>query len=158
MSSLSYCKGWFRDKKESLASYTTEQARARHESGELYCALVGSAEAPRAFLEVVKGLIGVSFLDGKLRERLSYSFQEVEPGRIFLTRATWREYVGSSDQVANGTTHLFKFVGELVIYREVFVPSYSSTYSESRADVSANWEVTPPFGQYSDLLRVERVG
>ena len=153
MSLLSYCKGWFRAKKLPLASYTTEQARARHESGEIYYALIGSSEAPLAFMEIVKGMVGVSFLDERLRENLIYSFQEREPGRLFLTRATWREFIGSSDEVANGTTYMFEPRGGVIIHSETFVPSQSRAYFESHANLGGNWNKTPSFGQYSGLLR-----
>jgi hypothetical protein len=157
MSSLSYCKGWFRATKSSLAPYSIERAWARHDAGEIYCALVGSVEAPHAVLEIAKGMVDVSFLDENLRDYIRYSFHEMEPGRLFLTRATWREFVGASDQIANCTTYSFRSTGDTNIYGETFVPSHFLAYSESHSDVSGNWSETPSFGHYGDLLRVDRI-
>ena len=156
MSQLTYCKGWFRAKKVALESYTAEEARSRHESGDLYCVLVGSPQAPEAFLEVVKGTAGVSWLDEHLRENLSYNFQALEPGRLFLAMAVSREFVGQSEQVAEGSTYTFKPSGTVAIRRETFAPSHRAEIAESVQDVSGNWDVFPHFGEYSSLLRVER--
>ena len=156
MSQLTYCKGWFRARKLALELYTAEQARSRHESGDLYCALVGAPQAPTAFLEVVKGSVGVSWLDGHLRETLSYNFQALEPGRLFLTMAVAREFAGESEQVAQGTVYTFSPAGAVAIRREIFAPSHQVEIAESAHDVSGNWEALPAFGEYSRLLRVER--
>ena len=156
MSQLTYCKGWFRARKVALEPYTAEQARSRHESGDLYCVLVGAPQAPTAFLEVVKGSVGVSWLDGHLREALCYNFQALEPGRLFLTMAVAREFVGQSEQVAQGTVYTFTPAGTVAIRREIFSPSHKVETAESTQDVSANWEAPPRFGEYSGLLRVER--
>ena len=156
MSRLTYCKGWFRAKKVALEPYTAEQARRRHESGDLYCVLVGFPEAPTAFLEIVRGSVGVSWLDERLRETLSYNFQALESARLFLTMAVAREFVGQSEQVAQGTVYTFSPAGAVAIRREMFSPSHRVELADSSQDVSGNWEPLPEFGEYSSLLQVDR--
>lgn len=156
MSDVFYCKGWFRAKKRALESYTTAQAQALHESGELYCALIGSPTTPICFLEVKRGFVGVGFLDEKLREVLSYSFQEGEPSKLFLSMATHREFESNSDTVLKGTSYIFSLDGKPITRREEFSPSHKLDSAESTTDISDNWEPFPKFGSYSHLARAER--
>ena len=156
MSHLTYCRGWFRAKKLALEPYTADEARSKHASGDLYCVLVGSSEAPAAFLEIAKGFVGVSWLDGNLRETLSYDFHALEPNRVFLTMAVSREFLGGSDQVAKASVYTFSPTGNVAIRREIFLPSHSTEVAESVHDVSGNWDAFPAFGDYSSLLQVER--
>jgi hypothetical protein len=156
MSLLHYCKGWFRAKKLALGAYSASEALARHNDGDLYCVLVGSVDAPKCFLEIGKGFAGVSFLDDRLRENLSYNFQELEPGRLFLTMAVWRNFVGDTDAVAKGTTYTFDPSGQIHMQEESFYPQHSLTRSARHSDVSSNWDTVPAFGNYSQLARVKR--
>jgi hypothetical protein len=59
--------------------------------------------------------IGVDFLDEFLRESLSYQFEEVESGRLFLSMATHREFDGEKDQVLSGCSYIFKQDGKLIL-------------------------------------------
>ena len=156
MSTIVFSKGWFRAKKRPLEIYNYEKAQALHKAGELYCALVGSAERPRCFLEIKRGFVGVGFLDEVLREHLSYAFQEKRPGKLFLSMATWREFEGDSDKVSKGTTYLFQPDGTLNIRREQFLPQHILETSHSTADIAGNWEQVPEFGQYEHLTKAER--
>lgn len=156
MSTIFYCKGWFRAKKRPLEAYTFEKARALHNDGELYCALVGSEDRPTCFLEIARGFVGVGFLDEMLRERLSYAFQEVQPGQLFLSMATWREFDGDSDRVSKGTTYVFRPGGTLHIRREEFIPQHLLETTNSTAEIAGNWERFPVFGGYERLIRAER--
>ena len=156
MSPLHYCKGWFRAKKRALDAYSDSEARARHSDGDLYCVLVGPADAPTCFLEIGKGFAGVSFLDEHLRENLSYNFQELEPGRLFLKMAVWRDFVGDTDTVARGKTYTFDPSGQIHIQEESFYPQHDVTRSAKHSDVSSNWDTFPTFGNYSHLVRAER--
>jgi len=157
MSPLHYCKGWFRAKKRALDAYSASEALTRHRQGDPYCVLAGSVDAPICFLEVGRGFVGVSFLDARLRENLSYDFQEVEPGRLFLTMATWRDFVGDTDAVAKGTTYTFTPSGQVHMQEESFYPAHCISKSSQQSDVSPNWDTFPEFGSYSQLARAERL-
>ena len=110
---------------------------------------------PKAFIEFKRGYVGVEFLDASLRCYLSYTFQEVKPNRLFLTRATHREFDGASDRVKSGTTLYFKQDGGVTIITED-CDSQTHTREETRSDVSGNWEPYPEFGNYDSIVRVER--
>ena len=150
-----FCKSWFRAEKRPTEMWSEDQGKAAHERGILYTVLVGSVERPYCFLEVTAKAVGVGFLDEHLRESLSYAFQEVEPGRLFLTMATHREFDGDMDRVTSGTSYIFGQDGVVMIRREFFNPHRLET-ATSNSDVAANYSPKPKFGHYGDLIRVER--
>ncbi|MGH8038033.1 MAG: lytic transglycosylase [Pseudomonas sp.] len=152
---VSFCNSWFRAKKCPTEMWSEDQARAAHEKGLPYTVLVGAVECPYCFLEVAGNAVGVSFLDEHLRESLSYDFQEVESGVLFLTMATHRNFDGDKDRVLSGTSYIFGQDGAVSIRREFFNPHKLETATSS-ADVAANYSPRPEFGYYDDLVRVER--
>jgi hypothetical protein len=151
-----FCKQWFRAKKRPIGIWDEEAAREAHDERRPYTVLAGEPESPTSFVEVNNDYIGVGFLDAELREYLSYQFQELEPGKLFLTMATHRDFQEGNDVVASGTTYIFKPEGVIDIEDEDFLAGTKST-RQTEADVSGNWEPYPSFGEYSSLLRVERV-
>jgi hypothetical protein len=153
---VAYARSWFRARKRATEPLTEAQARALHDAGATYCALIGDPQQPSCFLELGRGFAGVGFLDERLRERLRYQFQERAPGRLFLSMATWREFDGESDTVRQGTTHVFQEDGRVAIRRETFVPAHRAEDAEGRVDVGGHWEDVPAFGLYDRLTRVER--
>jgi len=150
-----FCKSWFRAKKCPTEMWSEDQAKVAHENGLPYTALIGAIEQPYCFLEVSKKTVGVGFLDKYLRESLSYAFQEVEDGRLFLTMATHREFEGDTDKVKSGTSYIFSRDGAVSLRREFFNPHKLET-SATNTDVTANYSPKPEFGQYEDLIRAER--
>lgn len=150
-----FCKSWFRGKKRPIDVWSEDLARDAHMSGQHYTVLVDSIENPSCFLEITKSAVGVSFLDDRLREFLSYDFQEIEPGKLFLSVATYREFEGETDQVANGTSYTFTRGGAAVTEREFFNPHRIESATSS-TDVSGNYSLMPAFGEYDDLMRMER--
>ncbi|NVD73514.1 lytic transglycosylase [Duganella sp. BJB1802] len=154
-SSISFCKSWFRAKKKPTEMWSEDQARAAHFSKETYTVLVGSIDRPNCFIDIASGVIGVGFLDEFLRESLTYTFQEVESGKLFLTMATYREFEGDTDKVVGGSSYMFEQDGSVKIRRERFSP-YSLETATSTVDVSSNYSSTPEFAHYDELIRVER--
>ena len=156
MQELHYCKKWFRAKKIALDPLSETEARIRHSKDESYTVLVGDAESPTCFMEVASRSVGVDFLDDRLRLVLSYAFQELEPGRLFLSMATSREFDGVTNTVASGTTYFFQPSGDVKIRRERFIPDHLLETSDTEADVQTNWDNYPEFGDYASLGRAER--
>ncbi|MGI9415947.1 MAG: hypothetical protein ACR2PM_19900 [Hyphomicrobiales bacterium] len=157
MTQTHYCKSWFSAKKRAIQPWDEEQARSAHEGRLPYTVLVGDPESPHAVL-LVSGkmnFVGVDFLDERLREALSYSFKEIEPGTLFLSMATYREFDGDEDSVLGGTSYIFKPDGGVIIRREAFDP-HTLEKSETNADVSGNYEAYPSFGDYERLCLIER--
>lgn len=150
-----YCKSWFRAKKRPTEVWTKEQAKSAHIKKQPYTVLVDSIDRPYCFLDIADKVVGVGFLDEFLRESLTYVFQEIEPGKLFLTMATHREFEGETDKVARGISYIFKQDGMVNVRREFFNPHRLET-AVSSADVSSNYSPMPEFEQYDDLIRVER--
>lgn len=151
-----FCKSWFRAKKRPTEIWSMEQAKLAHEAGQTYTVLVDSPERPFCFLEVTKGFVGVCFLDKQLRENLNYQFKEVEPGKLFLAMATYREFDGDDERVVSGTSYIFGNNGDVNIKRETFLPEHCLETSISRAEVSSNYAEFPAFGEYDSLIQIER--
>lgn len=135
--------------------WTEEQARKAHKERRQYTVLVNDAERPYAVIEVSGDFVGVTFFDDLLRESLSYQFQETEPGKLFLSMATYREFPSDTNNASSGTSYIFKQNGDVSI-RKQSISSKSIEESKSTADVSGNYEQYPEFGQYEGLLRTER--
>lgn len=152
---LFYAKSWFRAKKQATVLWSADQAHAAHEAGAPYTVLVESPDRPYAFIELAPTFVGVSFLDDRLRETLTYQFQLAEPGSLFLSMATHREFDGESDRVLSGTSYMFERDGTVRIRREHFGPHRLET-ATSTTDVTENFAAAPEFGDYHELLRVER--
>lgn len=156
MSEYFYCKAWFRAKKQATLPYSDDEARRLHDEGKSYCVLVGSAKSPTHFIEVANDIVVVGFLDEQLREYLTYQFQVVKPGDLFLSRVTRRAFEGQSDAVANETSHIFKPNGSVTIRRESFSPEYALEESKSTSILKGNWENYPEFGKYDPYIKEER--
>ena len=152
---VTYCKSWFRALKEPTELWSLEKAEQAHGNRQPYGVLIGDPKAPTRFLEINNDFVGVGFLDDRLRESLTYQFQEIEPGKLFLSMVTYREFEGDSDAVTSGTTYYFSTDGSIKIERESF-DSHKLEMSESKEDVSGNYEDYPDFGQYDSLVRAER--
>jgi len=154
---IEYCEGWFRAKKRPTGQLTVDDACNAYEKRTLFTAVAYEVDKAIAFLEFNKDYVGVGFLDESLREFLSYTFVEVEPGRLFLTTATHREYGLGTDTVTSGSTYYFKRTGQVVVENEDFTGGDRST-TERSCEVKDNWDTYPPFGQFDSLLRAERLG
>lgn len=150
-----FCKSWLRAEKCSIERWSEEQARAVHADGNDYTVLVDSVERPYCFLEVAEKYVVVGFLDEHLRETLTYQFHAVEPRLLFLTMAIYREFEGETDKLVCGTSYLFDRNGSIQIRRERSNPHRFET-AVSSADVAANYVSMPAFGEYDELIRVER--
>lgn len=152
-----FCKSWFTARKLTTEVWTQEQAKEAHDNGRAYTVLVDSIQRPFCVIDVMTSkFVGVDFLDERLRKALSYVFQVVAPGRLFLSRAVHREFDGDGDKVTKGTSYGFTEDGKLRIDRETFLPEHGLEVAHGHADVSANYEAVPEFGKYEEFMRMER--
>lgn len=154
---VTYAERWWQRKRKATGPLTEEEARRRHESGELYVAVLGDPERPDAAVEVrlEAGFVGVRLLDDQGREYLTYLFgrDPAASDDLFLEQATWREFDG--DEVVRGDTYHFKKDGTAVVERVDYATKEAET-AELRPDVSSNWEPVPEFGQYESIARRDR--
>lgn len=151
-----FCKSWFAAKRMPTEVWAESQAREAHQRGDPYTVLVDSIERPFCVIDVTDKFVGVDFLDNQLREALTYHFQEVASGKLFLTMAVHREYDGTTDNVINGTSYAFAEDGSVQIRREAFVPENKLETAKSQTDVSSNYVPAPQFGEYGEFIRMER--
>lgn len=162
-SEIFYCKSWFRAKKKPIDLWSDKQARKNHEFGEPYTVLVGSNTTPTHVIDVTKnaGWVSVGFLDEELREYLLYSFKLLANDQLFLSMAVHREFALNEGEgagfmnVSNGTTYLFNEDGNTVVREERFNPHLLEE-SETKVDISGNYEPFPAFGDYQSIIRKER--
>jgi hypothetical protein len=152
---ITYGYKWFRPKRRLTETWDESRARKSHEKRQLYVAVVGEASSPTCFVEINNKYVGVGFLDALVREYLCYTFDEVEPGRLFLSEATHREFDGDSDKVSRGETYIFKQDGSVRVEKENFLEN-SHSVAESKMDVTGNWDAYPSFGRYESIIRKSR--
>ena len=156
MAGIHYCKSWFSAKKRPTQVWDEAKARRAHEDRNPYTGLIGALERPTHIVDVIDKFVGVDFLDGHLREALSYHFKEYEPGKLFLSMAVYREFDGESDRVTCGDLYFFDRSGAVTIKHEAFDP-HSLEVAESVTDVSGNYDFYPDFGVYDRVCRRERM-
>lgn len=151
-----FCKSWFAAKRKPTEIWTEKQAKTASQAGRPYTVLVDSMERPFCVLNFASRFVGIDFLDEYLRETLTYHFREVSSSRLFLSMATHREFESNSDKVISGTTYMFGEDGNVKMRREFFLPEYRLETGESKADVGANFSPVPEFGEYDEIIRIER--
>lgn len=151
-----FCKKWFTAKKYAPEIWTEAEAKNAHDNGHNYSVLVDSIERPFCVILVMAEAVAVDFFDEALRPALSYQFQTVAPGQMFLTMAVHREFDGDEDKVTKGTRYTFTQEGKVQIRRETFLPAHSLEVANTEADVSSNYVPFPPFGEYEEFTRMER--
>lgn len=69
--------------------------------------------------------------------------------------ATHREFEAETDKVSGGANYVFKTDGVVHIRHEFFNPHRVET-ATSPFDPAPNYSPRPEFGEYNDLIRVER--
>jgi hypothetical protein len=150
-----FANGWSIADKRVREIWSVEQAEAAHASRQKYTVIAGDISKPFAFIRFYGKGAGVSFLDDLLRVCVVYSFDELEPERLFLTMATTRKFDGATDKVVSGDNYMFR-PGEPVVIWEDDVVRRTRKESKRIADSALNWEKYPAFGQYDSLLRFNR--
>jgi hypothetical protein len=155
MQTTTYGKSWFFAKRCFTELWNEAQAAKAHARRKPYAAAICDESGRTIVLDVRGDYCGVDYLDELGREFLSYQFQEVKPGYLFLTMATHREFDGETDRVKFGTTYYFKPEGSVTIETEHFATLDRDT-KEMEVDVHGNWEAYPKFGDYLSITRIDR--
>lgn len=152
-----YADRWSERWPDTFDELDEEEARRRHESGELYTAVLGDGEARHAYVEVrlEKGFAAVHFLDDEGRNFVTYVFgKQAGDDDMFLERASWRRY-GEDGALTRGETYFFKRDGTIQLEEKDY-ERREATRGEKQDDVSGNWEPVPEFGSYESIARLER--
>lgn len=153
--SILFCDGWFRAKKRPGRLWSESQALAAHQSRKLHTIVVEEQGRSWCFVELNMQYVGVGFLDRHLREYLSYQFDEVEPGRLFLTMSCHRQYQGETDEITRAEVWYFDPDGKVVVHEQDMATKQVFA-KEFEADLSGNWEPYPEFGKYKGVTQIER--
>ena len=136
-----------------------EEARKRHERGELYSVVLGDPEQPFAIVEVRLEVpfVGLRFLDEQRRTNLDYSFGHYDGGPenvLFLRQAIERRFAPDGEVVWSAL-HLFDPAGFVEVEEKDYGTGDATRYKVEH-DVSGNWERIPAFGDYDSIARLER--
>jgi hypothetical protein len=154
---VSYCERWNYARGRPLGPLTEEQARARHDAGELYTAVLGDPERPDAIVEVRldSGYVRVAWLDDRGLETMAYTFAgERKEGRLFLQEVRLAQHDDDREVMFVDATR-FHPDGRWTAAKTDLASGETLT-AEGTTDVEANWEPVPPFGDYASAARVER--
>jgi hypothetical protein len=152
---IHYCSGWFFARKRATEMWDEATARAAHEAGAPYAALLGSIASPYAVVTFMGDCLVVSFLDNRSRDHIDYEFYEKHSGRLFMSRAVFRKYVGDSDTVREAEVYTIREDGHVTVGREDLAKQVAES-KETHTDVSSFWEPYPTFGDYASIARLER--
>jgi hypothetical protein len=150
-----YFDGWHQHYREPLQPLIIQEARRRDTEGEPYCVVVrGESGDYEAFIDIANEYYAVNFIDEHRRVYLSYGFDDVGDGRVFLDDASQFDYREGDerDEPYEITSYTFRQDGYLAI-SHVLTGSTKGTIKEGTCDVSGNWETRPKFGEYENLLK-----
>lgn len=153
---VSYCERWNNKQKKPIFPMSADQARARHERGELYTAVLGDHETPtvvEVFLN--EGYVGVRWLEPHGKDAMRYAFRRIED-RLFLSEVAINT-VSAEGKVVEAESTLIKPDGIVEVSRLDNVSRTVKT-GEPRTgrDVTAMWDDIPQFGDYASISRRER--
>ena len=136
-----------------------EEARRRHESGELYSAVLGDPEQPYAVVEVRLEVpfVGVQFLDEQQRTYLDYAFGHYGDGpeNVLFLRQAIEHRLAPDGEVTWSALHVFDPSGPAEVEEKDYATGEATRY-KVELDVSGNWERIPDFGDYASVARLER--
>jgi hypothetical protein len=135
-----------------------DEARALHDAGKLYTAVLGDQERPSAVVEVrlEASFVGVRFLDEQRRTYLDYAFGSAD-GRddaLFLRQAI-EHTLAADGNVVRSAMHVFREDGTVEIEEKDYRAGVAER-STSRHDPSRSLEPVPAFGEYDSIARLER--
>jgi hypothetical protein len=146
--SETYARKWNRARRAAQGELDVEQARARHQAGQPYTAVLHADDGtPRAWIDVDLSLpfVGVHFLDDLGREHTAYLFGPLSgTSQLFLEEVHDRAYVGDEREPVRGRTTVFR-PGERVKVSE----------TDRAAGTRDSYELEPYEGLF-DALREER--
>jgi hypothetical protein len=112
--------------------------------------VTGEAGDYNAFINIANEYYAVNFIDDRRRVYLTYGFEDVGDGSVFLNDVGHLEY-RDGDEPYEIMSYFFKQSGKVALQRAAS-NSTKATIQEGTCDVSANWDTRPKFGEYENLL------
>ncbi|MDQ3578992.1 MAG: hypothetical protein M3443_15655, partial [Actinomycetota bacterium] len=154
------CEQWNGLLGKPLTPINENEARRRHETGELYTAVGNGSGQERILVQVrlENGYVGIKFLDDRGRDELIYNFR-VTDEKLFLRKIIAYTYdeLGANERVP--------LIVESITYKpdgtcrnkvdDLRVDHVTET-DYDMVDVDVHWEPIPSFGDYDSIVRRER--
>jgi hypothetical protein len=153
---VSYCERWNNKQKTPIFPMSSDEAQARHDSGELYTAVLGDHETP-TIVEVFlgEGYVGVRWLEPHGKDAMRYAFRRADD-RLFLSEVAINT-VSAEGKVVEAESTLIKPDGTVEVSLFDNVNRRVKTAAPTTGnDVTAMWEDIPQFGDYASIARRER--
>lgn len=155
---ITYADRWSRRKRTVVGPLDEDAARARHDRGEPYTAVLDDPERPRVVIEpaLKGGVVRSRFFDDALRNYMTYVFTRPPDtdGDLFLEQLTLQRY---DDDGALTTDEHWIFEPPNIAH--VKKRDHSTREAERydvESDLSQNHEPPPAFGEYDSISRIER--
>jgi hypothetical protein len=151
-----YCERWNNKQRTPIFALSEDDARARHDSGDLYTAVLGDDETPTVVeVFLTDGYVGVRWLEPHGRDAMRYAFRRTED-RLFLSEVTINT-VSVQGKVVEAESTLITPDGSVAVSRFDNVNRTVSAAEPTLGnDVTAMWEDIPRFGDYASITRRER--
>jgi hypothetical protein len=146
-------------------SVLEESAKYAHDHNLIYLVTILENEKPVNYIEASHSFYSVRFLDDHLREYMTYQFygQDNNYGRenygdkLFLEDITVKHYLGDANEHSKIAKYRFRPDGTLKYWEaDVKTRKEINLEAANNIDVSANWETYPAFGNYENLIKIER--
>lgn len=158
-----YCERWNPLLHAPIGILSAEQARTRHDAGELYSVVIGDLAKPEVLIEVrlERDYVGVWFFDESNTLRvLKYTFKRTSPDTLFMSRVGTWDYPDGADQDLRGahTIDSIHYQSDGIVRHESTdtVARRTTTSEYSGVDTEINVEPVPVFGQWESLARRDR--
>jgi hypothetical protein len=132
-------------------------SREAHENKQVYFATVFDGETPYCFLECNQGYFYVGFLDDKLRVYLDYIFDELSSNKLFLKEVSIFEF--DNNEIIKRTDYKFTPNGDfrIIVYENNEQETLTAQEPLSSKIVEHLWVDYPTFGQYDELIKLDRI-
>lgn len=159
MTKIEYTKGWFNYQKRALERYSTEEAYIRFKERKPLTAIIYAEDNvnPFCYIDINNTYINVYFLDKELRQYLSYEFNEISKGKLFLKEVFSWEYIDDSDQKSKSERYRFTVDGYFGIEKKDFIKKEAERLEcEKKIDISSLYDDYPEFDNYDNLIQQER--
>lgn len=159
MTPMTYCEyggaAYCLATQSSLTPMPLGEAVRCHQEREPYEAVIGDPAHPQYVVSLSKDHVVVEFYDDICRCYMDYQFDVTQSGRLFLSHALVRDFIGGSEEVENVKTFAFKEDG--YIYMTDQDPQTKKIEERDlHSSVAENWDDYPQFGDYGRLCRSQR--